>query len=90
VFSTFAKYLVTTIAGVDFVVGEITSQRDFEVFLTTGNDRGGHRVSALTRSKINFLMKERNERLDDLCKANDNKINIKGMDRWGVEMGINR
>jgi len=62
VFSTIAKYLVTTIAGVDFVVGEITSQRDFEVFLQTGQDRGTLRVSALTRGKIVFLMKERNER----------------------------
>ena len=78
--STMAKLWVTTLSGVDFVVGEISSQRNFEVYLETGNDRGekGYMSRANmtagevmgVRERIKQMMGLRNSRLDDLCKAN--------------------
>jgi low affinity Fe/Cu permease len=74
--STIFKWFVTTIAGVDFVVGEIASQRDYEVYLETGTtERGIQGVKASwnmnqeDRLKIKGMMADRNERLDDICKS---------------------
>ena len=77
--ATLTKYLVTTLAGVDFVVGEIASQRDFEVFLESGVDRSEQKFlishqnileDASGRGRILEMMEAREMRLDDLCKAN--------------------
>lgn len=35
--STLSKYLFTTLAGVDWMIGEVSSQRSFEVFLESGH-----------------------------------------------------
>ena len=79
IFTTFGKYLITTIAGVDFMVNEIASQRNFEIYLETGEDRtlrgymNSHKnilAGPDGRFRILNMMKQRNERLDDLCKAN--------------------
>ena len=75
VIGTLAKFWVTTLAGVDFVVGEIASQRDFEVYLESGLDRGERGYNELEgggRERILELLRARNDRLDDLCKANRN------------------
>ncbi len=70
------KFWVTTLAGVDFVVGEIASQRDFEIYLETGTDRGEtgfmkykDAYQADSRQRIKEMMDARNTRLDDLCMA---------------------
>jgi hypothetical protein len=79
VVNTISKFLVTTLAGVDFVVGEIASQRDFEVYLESGIDRGDKRGGRVfgggggkggARGRVEEMMEQRNARLDDLCKAN--------------------
>jgi hypothetical protein len=83
VVTTMGKYLLTNLAGVDFMVHEIAAQRDFEVFLETGVDRtrrgfvNSHK-NILSgpdgRFRILSMMKQRTERLDDLCKANRRAI----------------
>jgi hypothetical protein len=96
---TISKYLVTTLAGVDFVTGEIASQRDFEVYLESGLDRGekwgGMFSDNRGRQRILEMLEQRNVRLDDLCKANrnpdlvgaDDYITGKTIKEKQVEMG---
>ncbi|GMI36994.1 hypothetical protein TeGR_g15104, partial [Tetraparma gracilis] len=75
--TTLWKYLITTLAGVDFVVREIATQRDFEVFLETGEDRtsrgfeNSHKgmLGGESKHRIVHMLKQRTARLDDMCKA---------------------
>ena len=88
------QFLVTTLAGVDFVVGEIASQRDFEVYLESGIDRGDKGLKTFglhgARERVVQMMEQRNTRLDDMCKANRDP-ELHGADDYirgkGVEMG---
>lgn len=74
--ATMFKWFVTTIAGVDFVVGEIAAQRSYEIYLETGStERGVAGIKKVwnmgqeERLKIKGMMNDRDERLDDVCRA---------------------
>ena len=64
------KWFLTTVAGVDFMIGEIASQREFELYLECGGvgfeakrslfERNG------SRERLNLLMRQRDSGLDDL------------------------
>jgi len=71
--STASKYLITTLAGVDFMTNEIAEQREFEKFLQTGNNEGNFNAKGLGsegRFRLLHMQSQRDQRLDDLCFAN--------------------
>ena len=72
--STMHKWFLTTVAGVDFMLGEIASQREFEKYLETGHKPGFKSIIRMfategERQRVKSMMAERTSRLDDLCQS---------------------
>lgn len=69
-FAGAAKWLTTSVAGVDFMIGEIASQREFELYLESGGVGFAARRSLFerngSRERLNLLMRQRDSGLDDL------------------------
>ena len=79
VVTTVGKYLVTTLAGVDFMAHEIAEQREFERFLETGENLGyskTHGLQSEGRFRLLNMLKQKNTRLDDLCQANRRQLGV--------------
>ncbi|GMI14344.1 hypothetical protein TrVE_jg11237 [Triparma verrucosa] len=79
VVTTVGKYLVTTLAGVDFMAHEIAEQREFERFLETGENLGyskTHGLQSEGRFRLLNMLKQKNARLDDLCQANRRQVGV--------------
>ena len=62
--NTAARYLYTTLAGIDYMLGEIISQREYNVVQWRRSVIG---ADGLGSASLHQVQKERNSRLDELC-----------------------
>lgn len=91
VVSSAAKFLCTTLAGVDFMIGEIVSQRRFETYLEYGGQDAiqwsrEYFDSKGERDNVQKLMKDRNQRLDELVLVSRSGATDRRC--WGLGFGL--